>query len=132
MVNLQDFDRTVKAFMKDFGGPATLSIIGDYVYDPSVGDAVAPKTDYTVKAIILDLTLRSNGLTVADGKVIQSVDKQCLIQPLNKATPPVAMPNINPAKDKFTMGGTTYQILSVKQIKPDAQNLVLYELYLRE
>lgn len=130
---VNDFDECVADFMDDFGGPALLTITDEQgTYSPSTGDYIASTVGYTVRAILLDLTLRNNGLGTDPNTLIQMGDKRCFIQPLNKTDPTQVMPKINPSSDRVTMGGITYKIITVKQTNTDTTNPILFELILRE
>lgn len=128
---LDDFDQTVAEFMQDFGGTGYLMVAGQGVRDLDTGDVVITTTEYPVQAIILDLTLQSNGLQTIDGTLIQSGDKRCFIRPINKTTPSAIMPAINPTKDKFKMADVIYKIVTLKETNPSGTNNVMLELYLR-
>lgn len=128
---LEDFDQCVTEFMNDFGGVGILHIAGTSIRNPDTNDLEVVVTPIQVRAILLDLTLQSNGLQTVAGSLIQAGDKRCYIQPINKTNPALAMPVVQPNKDKFEMGDITYTIVTLKEINPTATNNVLYELYLR-
>ena len=128
-----DFDRVVAEFMNEMGGTATLVVQDpNGLYDPTTSTYTATTTLYTVKAILLDLTLRSNGLTTQPNTLIETGDKRCLIQPLNKTTTGLIMPVLKPNKDKIIMGGVTYKIVTLKNYNPSAVNSILIDTILRE
>lgn len=133
MPYLDDFDLCVAEFMADFGGAATFVSYTEGAYDPATGDVATTTTNYTVKAILLDIEIRSSGLQTINGTLIEAGDKRCFIQPPNKASSTApAMPTPRPNKDKFIMGGITYKIVTSKEINPDTTNVVMYELILRQ
>lgn len=128
-----DFDSTVAFFMDEMGGSAVVSIEDPAgTYDPDTGDYAVTSQDYTVRAILLDLTLRSNGLQTVPNTLIETGDKRCLIQPIEKNGSPTPMPKIKPNKDRVTMGGITYKIVTLKDYNPSATNSIMLDLILRE
>lgn len=131
MPNLNDFDQTVALFMRDFGGTASLLIQGNKVRNVETGTIDFEYVSYDVKAILLDLTLQSNGMTTINGTLIESGDKRAFIQPRNKSDPTLTMPVVRPNKDKFAMGGKVYTIITLKETDPSTTNNVMLELYLR-
>jgi hypothetical protein len=128
---LEDFDATVAEFMQEFGGLATFIIAGEAVRDLETGDVTFSETEYEVEAILLDLTLQSNGSQMIDGTLIQAGDKRAFVRPLEKKSPSAVMPAIEPSKDKFKMGGNTFNIVTLKETNPSGNNNVMFELYLR-
>lgn len=131
MVYLSDFDEAVTDFMADFSGPATVTVYQEGAYDPATGDVSTSTTDYTVKAILLDIEIRSSGYSTVSGTLIEAGDKRAFIQPPEKYSTQV-MPAPRPNKDKFTMGSITYKIVTSKQINPATDGAILYELILRQ
>jgi hypothetical protein len=131
MVYLSDFDEAVTDFMADFSGPAIVTVYQEGAYDPATGDVSTTTTDYAVKAILLDIEIRSSGYSTVSGTLIEAGDKRAFIQPPEKYSTQV-MPVPRPNKDKFTMGNVTYKIVTSKQINPATDGAILYELILRQ
>jgi hypothetical protein len=94
-------------------------------YNPATGSIVEVLKTIPVRAIILDLTLQSNGLTTKPHTEIVAGDKQLYIQP------PAQGLVINPSTDKIRVGTTDYDIVTTKELNPDSTVPLLYELYLR-
>lgn len=131
----QDFDETIAAMMQDFGTVAQLIFQDDStaVYDPATGSlGGAVTTSYPCNAIFLDFTLQRFGQQSESGTLIQSGDKQCFLQPINKANCAFTMPVIQPNKDRIAVAGKLYKIASQKMINPTMVNNILYELHLKE
>jgi len=132
MTALSDFDGAVSEFMQEFGFTATyLQPDGTSAYDPSTGTNTVNYLSIPVKAIQMDLNLRSNGLTVAPNTLIQSGDKQLYIRPPNKSDTEAVALVVNPAADKVEINGVLWRILTFKEITPDATDQILIELYIR-
>lgn len=130
MVDLSDFDECLADMMQDFGGPATVVIKGPQKKDPVTGDLVYTNTEYTVKAILLDIMKTMSGVGSVNGTAIQEGDKVCFIQPPEKAGG-AALPKLDPTKDQVIMGNITYKVVTVKETNPSTDNLVMLEVYLR-
>ena len=129
------FDRTVARMMKRYGGDAFILLQDDSGagYNPATGvyNGIL-KSKIPCRAIFLDYTLQRNGLTDVQNTIIQAGDKQCFIQPVNKADATKIMPLISPNKDRIQVADKIYKILSLKKIDPGMDNPVLFELHLKE
>lgn len=132
MTSLSDFDGAVAEFMQEFGFTATyLHPDGTSSYDPATGTNTVNYLRIPVKAIQMDLNLRSNGTTVAPNTLIQSGDKQLYIQPPNKSDALLLPLKVDPAIDKVDINGVVWRILTFKEISPSASDQILIELYIR-
>lgn len=133
MTAFSDFDGAVAEFMQEFGFTATyLQPDGTSTYDPATGTNSVNYLRIPVKAVQMDLNLRSNGTTVANNTLIQSGDKQLYIQPPNK-TDAILLPlEVNPSSDKVEINGVVWRILTFKEITPSASDQILIELYIRK
>lgn len=133
---MQDFDETIVFMMQDFGTICQLVYQDDStaVYDPNTGALAGPTiTNYPCNAIFLDYTLQRYGLMDQQGTLVTSGDKQCFLQPINKADSTKTMPKIQPNKDRIlSPEGHLYKIASLKQVNPTMTNNILYELHLKE
>lgn len=128
-----DFDRMVIDFMNDDPLIAYyIKFSGDGIYNPSTGENVVSTVEIPVKAILLDLTLRTNGLGTAPNSLIQAGDKLLYVQPPEKTDSLRSPLVINPASDKIRIGTTEYDIVIMKESNPSGSNVILYELYLRK
>lgn len=122
---LDDFHNTVLEFMRDYGTTAKLikEVVGEY--DPSLGDSPVTVTEIDVQAILMDLTLQSNGLSTKYQKLVEAGDKEAYIRP-NKDTPFTIGP-----EDRLRVGGVEYKVVTMKEINPTTTDVVLFTLYLR-
>jgi hypothetical protein len=130
MTNLSDFDGAIADFMQELGFQA-IYMQATSIYDPATGTNNVSYTEIPVQAIQVDLNLRSNGMSVGNGTLIQDGDKQLYIRPPNKTDPLALFLTVNPAADKVKINDTIWRILTFKEINPDASNQVLIELYIR-
>lgn len=129
-MSMADFDSMVVEFMNEFGTTATIILHHTGTYDTSTGVYANGTTNVSVKAILMDRTLRSDGDQNSANSLIQAGDKQCFIQPPEKNGGSVIQ--INTSSDLCLIGGTTYRIVTMKQINPSTTDNVLFELYLRK
>jgi hypothetical protein len=129
---IEEFDNTVLAMMREFPSvSATYKQYVDSVYNPSTGTMSQVEVATSVQAILLDLTLRSNGLGTRFGTEIMAGDKQLLVRPPHKdGTVPQPL-TINTATDRVNVGGHDYKIVTLKEINPTGTDPILYDLYIR-
>jgi hypothetical protein len=128
---MSDFDLAVLEFVTESGLTATLVQTVEGEYDPSTGSVDTTENLTSVQGILMDLTLQSNGLSVKYGTLVEAGDKEFLMRPPHKTNnlpDPVA---IQPASDRITIAGTTYKIVTLKELNPTATDPVLVSLYLR-
>jgi hypothetical protein len=123
---MQTLVQAADSLVSRFGGPATYTRIVEGPYDPTTGTSTTSTSNVTVTAVVLDLTLQSNGYSTKYGTLIQQGDKEAYVIP-----PPGGLV-VNPATDTFTMQGKTWKIVSFKQINPNMNERMVYFLYLRE
>lgn len=128
---LDDFHQVVLDFMLDYGTTATYiqEVLG--VYDPATGTASGTSVQTEVQAILQDLTLSSNGLSLRFGTLVVAGDKQLLVRPPERTVPDADPLVINPASDRVTVGGHTYKVVTFKEVNPTGDEVVLIDLYLR-
>lgn len=132
MGRFSDFDQVVVGMMEDFGIVSQLLIQGDGVFNPATQEYVAAITSYDVNTIFMDFTLARFGTQTAEGTLIQTGDKQCYMQPLNKRNPLLTMPTVQPNKDQISVGGRVYKIANLKMINPTMTDAIVYEMHLKE
>ena len=125
----------VVAQMMSYPGIAqitTLTILGeDGVYYVDTGTISDPTNEtFTVKAILLDYKLNSNGTQVKPGTVIEQGDKQCYLTPYD--TDGNAIPTPSPTGDTLTDAqGVVWRILNIKEYNPTGASCIMYDLMLR-
>lgn len=99
-------------------------------YDPSTGDTTGGSTaTCSVKIVMLDFGLISNGLQSKAGTNISIDDKEVYLSPLDvngTAFPKVLMPN-----DKLTIGSEVWNILTIKEYAPNTVNNIMYKLLIK-
>ncbi len=128
---ISDFDDVVVEFMRDYPMLATYVQQTDGVYDPATGSMSSTTTQTVVDAILLDLTLSSNGLSTRHGTTVIAGDKQLVVRPPNKKDPLAPALVINTATDRVIVHGITYKVVTFKEINPTGDNPILFDLYLR-
>lgn len=128
---LSDFDDVVMMFMDDFPMIATYVSQTDGVYDPITGTVSSTSKTTDVQAILLDLTLSSNGLSTRHGTVVVAGDKQLIVRPPNKTDIDAPALVINTATDRVIVNGQDYKVVTYKEINPTGNNPIAFDLYLR-
>lgn len=126
-----DFDRLVMDFMRDYPMTATYVQQTDGAYDPATGTVTSTTDEIEVEAILLDLTLSSNGLSTRHGTAVVAGDKQLIVRPPNKTDPDAAPLVINTATDRVIVAGHTYKVVTFKEINPTGPDPIAFDLYLR-
>lgn len=128
---MNDFDATVLEFIKEEGASATLIQRTEGAYNPSTGTVGTTDTLIPCEGILMDLTLKSNGLSTKYGTLVEAGDKEFLLRPPHKTNGFPSPVVISPASDRLKVGSITYQIVTLKELNPTAADPVLVFLYLR-
>lgn len=128
---IDDFHKVVLEFMREYSLIATYVSQTDGAYDPSTGAVSSTKTEIEVEAILLDLTLSSNGLSTRHGQTIVAGDKQLVVRPPNQTDPLASPLVINTATDRVIVNGQDYKVVTFKEINPTGTEPILFDLYLR-
>lgn len=126
---MHDLELTVIEFMNESGFVAFITRVSGE-YDPELSTVVNTSKTIPVRAIILDLTLQSNGLGEKLGTDILAGDKQLFVQPPRGSSGPIPL-QLDPGKDTVKVGTTVYKIVTVKEINTTGTYPILYELYIR-
>lgn len=118
--------RTVGQMMQRFGGDATLVVdSGDSTYDPETSTTVSSVKSYPIRVLAFDYIQRLSGMTVQDGTLIKTGDKQVFIKPDSKVpTPRIGV-------DKITFEGRNWTVLALKAHNPSGTMPYVYEAYVR-
>lgn len=126
---MHDLEQTVVEFMNESGFIAHINrTTGEY--DPAQSEYVETVVDVPVRAILMDLTLQSNGLGSKLGTEILAGDKQLFVQPPQSDSGPISL-QLDPSKDTVSVGAVAYKIVTVKEINTTGAYPILYELYIR-
>lgn len=128
-MSLPDFDRAALEIVSELGTAATYTSIAQGGYDPVTGTTGVMKSSQPVKAVLFDLTLQSNGMSLRYGTEILAGDKEAYMIPPQK-TGGTAM-TISPGTDKLTVAGVAYTVVTFKELNPTGSDPVVYFLYLR-
>lgn len=121
---MTDLEAAAYELVTEFGAPAVYSSSASREYVPG-GDVSVTKVDSPVTAVLLDLTLQSNGLSLKYGTEILTGDKEAYM------LPPANPIKINPGSDKLTFAGIQYTVVTFKEINPSGTKPYVYMLYLR-
>lgn len=129
---MNDFDLMVLEFIKESGATgATLTQTLEGTYNPSTGTVATTTNVYPIECILTDLTLKSDGLSVKYGTLVEAGDKELYLRPPHKTnglTVPIA---ISPASDRVTVAGVTYRVMDLKEVNPTGADPLFISLYLR-
>lgn len=102
----------------------------ELTYDPSTGEtSVVADSTCSVKAVVLDFALVSNGMQSKAGTTITIDDKECYLSPLDvngAAFPKTLRPN-----DKILFGSETWNILTIKEYNPSGSSPIMYKLLIK-
>lgn len=124
----EDFDTSLVGLFSDFGVTSANAVLvqaSQSDYDPSVGSVVATTAEIPVRALLVDLTLQSNGLSLKYGTQIIAGDKEAYVLP-NSDTPFTINPN-----DKLRIAGIEYKVVTLKEFNTTGLNPIAFSLYLR-
>lgn len=128
---ISDFDDVVVEFMRDYPMLATYVQAASSTYNPATGSVSSTPVETEVDAILLDLTLSSNGLSLRHGTTVIAGDKQLVVRPPNKKDPLAPALVINTATDRVIVNGITYKVVTFKEINPTGNDPILFDLYIR-
>lgn len=131
MSNFDDFDSAILEFFDDFGFTAIYIQRGVSTYNTSTGENVVTSVEIPVQAILLDLTLQSNGLSAKFGTLVMAGDKELYIRPPNKTDPYRIPLVVNTTSDVVIVNAIDYKIVNTKEINPTATEPLLYDLHIR-
>lgn len=142
---LDDFRRAAMDLIRELGGPVTYihSITNNPydpnapqgTYDPETGNYVpAAVLEFHLTGVLIDLSLKRDGMQVKTETMIQDGDKVLYIVPtqymLEKLTPEgLYLENI--ASDRVKVGAVVYRVYNIKTTDPAGTGGIVYELYLR-
>jgi hypothetical protein len=127
---MSDFDCAVLEFMRDYSSVAQYISISEGTYNPSTGSTSPTSTTIPVDAILMDLTLKSNGLSVKYDTLVQAGDKEAYVRPPQTDVVPTNLV-VNPASDRIVIAGVEYKIVTFKELNPTGTAPILFSLYLR-
>jgi hypothetical protein len=123
----EDFDAVVSGMMADYGRTGTYVKTIAGVYDPNTGTVTTTEVQATVKLILMDLTLQSNGYSTKYGTLIQAGDKEMYVAPTSQ----MQLLGIDPATDTVKVGNIVYKVVTFKEVNPTGDRPIVYSLYVR-
>lgn len=125
MDNFNDFHQAIVEFMRESGKLVTLKKTVEGEYDPALGTIPMTEVEIPVKALMMDLTLQSNGLSVKYNTAIEAGDKEIYVQP-NRDTPFTIQTD-----DRILFGSIEYKVVTMKEINPTGDDPIVFMLYCR-
>jgi hypothetical protein len=131
MTAFADFDGAIGEFFDDFGFEATLLKINSVTHNTTTRGSTPVVVEIPVEAILMDLTLQSNGLSVKFGTLVQAGDKELYVRPPNKVDPVLLPLTITPQKDRVRVNGVEYSVVTMKEVNTTGSEALLYDLYIR-
>jgi len=126
---MDDFDEVVVAMMDDYGTEAIYQKSIQGAYNPETGMSIST-TQQSIKAILMDLTLQSNGYSVKWGTMVQAGDKEIYVQPPERIDHHPALV-IDPATDAIVVAGVTYKVVTHKTVNPTGAHNIVHTFYVR-
>lgn len=123
------FDNVVRDMIGMAGGTGTLRVFTDGVYVD--GEITRTSTDYTVNIALNDFPQANSGEKSHFGTLIESDDKELMLQPINKADTNATQPSIQANRDLIIVNNIEWKILALKEINPSGVNTILYTAHLR-
>ncbi len=100
-------------------------------YNPDTGEFTkATATSTTVRVVLIDYALTSNGLQTKSGTLIEANDKQCYMDA--KATNGTDISRAVSAVDHLVIDGETWRVMNVKEYNPSGSYTIMYDLMLRK
>jgi hypothetical protein len=131
-MSLSQFDNVVTQMMNTFGGVGTLRIYSDGTYTD--GDFVRTSADYSVNVAVFSYPQSNSGDKASFGTSILAGDKQCFIQPINKANTceEVEQPEIKANRDIVILNNVEWKIFALKEINSSVNDTIVFEAHLRK
>lgn len=123
------FDNVVRDMIGMAGGTGTLRVFTDGVYVD--GEITRTSTDYTVNIALNDFPQANSGEKSHFGTLIESDDKELMLQPINKADTNATQPSIQANRDLIIVNNIEWKILALKEINPSGVNAILFDMHLR-
>lgn len=131
MTDFTDFDSAILEFFDDFGFTATYIQRGVSTYNTSTGENVTTSTEIPVQAILLDLTLQSNGLSAKFGTLVMAGDKELYVLPPDKYDSTDDPLTVTTTADKVRVNGVEYTIVNMKEVNTTATDTLVYDFHIR-
>jgi hypothetical protein len=129
---MQIFDSAVANLLQQFGGRGTLRIFSNSDYLD--GETIQSHVDYDVNVAVFNFPQSNSGDKASFGTSILAGDKQCFIQPMNKANTceEVEQPEIKANRDAIVLNGVEWKIFALKEINSSVNNTIVFEAHLRK
>jgi hypothetical protein len=133
--HVEEYKQLVRDMVAEYGAQATyIRNLGDGAYDPATGVNTQLPAEIPIQAIVMELTLQSNGQQLVNGKMIQWGDKVMYVIP-TEGMLPVLQPEagfiVEGYDDSVRVGTVVYKVVTMKVVDPTMVNAIMYELYVR-
>lgn len=126
---MTELERAAYDLITEFGSTATLRTVLTGDYNPDTGAVSRAEVSQYVRAVLVDLTLQSNGLSLRYGTEVLTGDKEAYVLPPEKTGGnPVTF---SPGVDTLTVGGVQYTVVTVKEGNTTGSSPFVYFMYLR-
>lgn len=131
---ISTFDNMISDMMQMYGSYAYIDVAVKEYWDEDKSENIVERKDYKVKACFFDYLDKKAGVSTEGTTLVQTGDKQVLIQPPHKTATSVPLPHIQPNRDRLKIGDKVYKIVALKEYNPSMARAgcVLYEAYVRE
>jgi hypothetical protein len=129
MTTLADADAFAFELIQEFGTIGTYIKVTPGAYNPATATAGQTTASQPVNCVLLDYTLKRDGVAAKAGTDIIHADKQAYVIPPQKTGGTAVTPD--PLNDKLEVGGVKFSIVGVQEINPTGEDPILYTFYLR-
>ena len=129
---LDGFHRTAYNLITRFGSNQKYIKRSVGTYNPATSSVDVVETEITIKALIMDLTLQSNGNTYKNGTLIEAGDKQVFFIPPERLNPTVQPIIVDATTDYIRFDGQLWKIITNKEVNPSTSENIYVELYVRK
>lgn len=129
MTTLADADAFALELIEEFGTIGTYIKVTPGTYNPATATMGHTTATQPVNCVLLDYTLKRDGVTDKDGRDISTANKQAYVIPPQKTGGTAVTPD--PSNDQLQIGGVTFSILGIQEINPTGADPILYTFYLR-
>lgn len=128
------FDNMIADMMQMFGSYAFINVAVREYWNEDTSENIVEYADYKVKVCSFDYLDKKSGVSTEGNTLVQTGDKQVLIQPPHKTATGLPLPHIKPNRDRLKIGDKVYKIVALKEYNPSMTRAgcVLYEAFVRE
>ena len=129
---LDGFHRTAYNLITRFGSTQYYVKRTVGTYNPATSEVAITEVEIPIKAVIMDLTLQSNGNTYRNGTLVEAGDKQCMFIPIEQLSNGIPAINVDPTSDYIRVNGENWKIITSKETNPSTSENIYVDLYMRK